>query len=160
MVIEVIKMRFAKSIDVNMLTKKEVGFNVEDSKYEIPVITYHNKKDMETALIYLNSINYFPNRLNRNNFKAVCKNKEYHVLKSFLEKHLQNRVMNINFPHKYRVVIQIEMKSEIYMIDVLELLGLFPNEVLFFKENGRLVFTVKIDCMIENDKMMNRCEYE
>lgn len=153
-------MRFEKSIDVNMLTKKEVRFNVEDSKYEIPVITYRDKKDMETALIYLNSINYFPNRLNRNNFKAVCENKEYRVLKSFLEKHLQNRVMNINFAHKYRVTIQIEMNSEIYMIDVLELLGLFPNEILFFKENGRLVFTVKIDCMIENDKMMNRCKYE
>lgn len=153
--------RFEKSIDVNMLTGNEVGFNVEDSKYKIPVITYRDKKDMEDALIYLNSVIYFPNRINRINFKATCRQEEYGVLKSFLEKHLENRVMHIRFDNEnYRVCIQIEMLSEIYMIDVLELLGLFPNEILYFKENNRLVFTVKLDDMIKNDKMINRCRYD
>lgn len=153
-------MRFEKSIDVNMLTGREVGFNVEDTQYNIPTITYYDKKDMMQALSYLNSIYYFPIANNRFKFKGlICNNRNHEILKVFLEKHLENRVIAINHYQK-KLQVQMEMESEIYMIDVLELLGLFPNEILFFKEDSRLVFTVKLDRMEENNKMMNRCKYE
>ena len=153
--------RFEKSNDVSLITGKEVAYNVEDTKYEIPVISYTEKKDQTQALIYLNSIGYFPNHINRVNFKQACNLNDWEFLERLLEHKLNNPVTLIAPDYSITILtIQMRMESEIYMIDVMELLGLFPDEVVFFKKEGRLQFQVKIHNMIQNDRFMNRCKYE
>ena len=132
-----------------------------DSLSELPTFEFNPlaRDDWINSKDYLNN-HLMMNIQTRHIVKYWHKTKCKTELEKFLRDILDINTVHVNLVHDDLISIQLNMDYEIYMIDIIRQLGLFPNEILFFKENGMLKFQIKRDVMDENDKMLNRCNYE
>lgn len=137
------------------------GHILVDSLDELPTLEFKpiDKDDWISSKDYLNN-HLMMNIQTRHIIKYWHKTKCETEFEQFIRDIFDINTVHVNLVHDDLISIQLDMDYEIYMIDVIRQLGLFPNEILFFKENGRLNFQIKRDVMDENDKMLNRCKYE
>ena len=137
------------------------GHTLVDSLSELPTFEFNPlaRDDWINSKDYLNN-HLMMNIQTRHIVKYWHKTKCKTEFEEFLKDILDINTVHVNLVHDDLISIQLNMDYEIYMIDIIRQLGLFPNEILFFKENGMLKFQIKRDVMDENDKMLNRCNYE
>ena len=137
------------------------GHTLVDSLDELPTLEFKpiDRGDWISSKDYLNN-HFMANIQNRHIIKYWHKEKCVTEFQKFIRDTLDIPKVFVWLHHKDIISVQLEMDYEIYMSDILRKFGLFPNEILFYKEKGWLKFQIKRNVMDENDKMLNRCNYE
>ena len=149
--------------EVDVTLNKVMGYTVNDS--ELPTLFFdaYNRIEAETTRDYLEN-NHRTDLVNRKIlqiwFRNDCKKEIENYLINSIDYHPYVVATITKKPNHRTVELEITHDFHVYMEEIMKLLGLFPNEFQFRREENQLKCIIYIGHMEINDKILRRCEYE
>ena len=153
--------RAAPYTEASTLTDNLVGYSIHDNYDELPVLTFDkfHENEWKHTQYYLNT-HYTADMINRRIIEIWHDHNAVPEFEEYIKQKFEPDTVHVRLNDRDIISIQIRMSYEIYMDEILRVFGLFPDEILFFKESGWLKFQIRRDKMEHNDKMLRRCENE
>ena len=148
------------STEISLITESPSEYCVNDER--LPHVLHFSRferKEAKETEDFLND-HRLTNITARRILQIWFKTNDTTNLREYLESHL-NELNHVWIELKFNgcmITIKIHYRAEVYMSEIMDLLGLFPNEFDFMKQNRTISVLIKMNRVEENDKVLRMVE--